>query len=459
MQKASRRPQPREEDPRSAAARAAALLDGLLAPRGGGPPGIAAAPLDLARARDELAAEGSAAAHGVLALLYAFGLPDAAGRLDFPGGFPRQLELALDHLRAGLSGSCAICYTLLGFLLSLGYPLAKEIAIGVLQELKGASAAGFAVMEAGLTFPSDGGPPEDTDAAAVSYLLGGHFGDTLGALAFGSASMHGLVSPGLRVRLLADGNNLSLWKRRFRAAADDGAVCTQITDRMLPGVLRSVQNCEQDQHRDWKQRPFNEAVPLEQSKHWADLLLKASASDASVRYRYAKLLFEGSHSVGRNITAAAEQYNQSAEGGYAGGHWNLFLMQMRGEVAESDEHIRTIIDGKDFGPHHKALARFYAHKQGLAGLTPDAVAAGRWLREAAEAGDSNAQMLLAKGLRGESEQLLRGVDVGPRNASEALRFFRLAAAQGRVAAGFMATYLSRGEPGGCLRAYGQRRRE
>jgi len=187
---------------------------------------------------------------------------------------------------------------------------------------------------------------------------------------------------------------------------------------------------------------------------WADWVLNRASTDASWRYRYAKLLFQGTSSVPQNTTKAAEEYRRSVTAGHPGGHWNLLLMQMRGEVAESDEHIRAILNDKvSFQPVHAAMAESWAHKRGLAGRPKDAQKAGEWLKHAATQGDRNAQVMMAKGLRGEPDKLLEGISFEERNEVKAREFYAMAAVQGSIGASFMVTHLNLDRKMGCIHAY------
>ncbi|CAE8622765.1 unnamed protein product [Polarella glacialis] len=62
-------------------------------------------------------------AAGILALLQLVGLPDSHGRLLPPEGLGRNISKALAVIAEGLEvGSCGLCHSILGLLLSLGHP-------------------------------------------------------------------------------------------------------------------------------------------------------------------------------------------------------------------------------------------------------------------------------------------------------------------------------------------------
>jgi len=419
----------------SAARESVALLEEILRPSTTGEA------KNLQEACAELAAQNTSRAHGTLALLFLFGVPDEAGRLSFPYGIPRNLDMALTYILEGLGPKCSLCYTLLGFLTSMGHP-ASMVAAAQLQQGR------------------------ETDLAALAYRAGSNLGDVLSNMAFASSRLHGLIAADLMLDSVrpsnssgssssssVHSNNLSLWRRRFVGAAE-GAKCLTALDDTTQAVVRSIQNCEDDQHKDWEQRPLHDQRPLEQKKEWADWVLNRASTDASWRYRYAKLLFQGTDSVPRNTTKAAEQYRRSVSAGHPGGHWNLFLMQMRGEVAESDEHIKAILNDKvSFQPVHAAMAESWAHRRGLVGRPKDAKKAGEWLEHAAMQGDRNAQVFMAKGLRGEHDPVLAGIYFGQRNEEKARTFYEMAASQGSIGSSFMVTYLNLDRDKGCVHAY------
>jgi len=215
-----------------------------------------------------LAAQNNPRAHGTLALLFLFGVPDEAGRLSFPWGIPRNLDTALRYVLEGLGPKCSLCYTLLGFLTSLGHPASVAAAVELRQG-------------------------HQTDLAALLYRAGSNLGDVLSNMAFASSRLHGLISEDL---MLGEHLNVSFWRRGFVGAAE-GKECLTAFDDTTQAVLRSVQNCEDGLHRDWTQRPLHDQKPLEQKKEWADWVLNRASTDASWRYRYAKLLFQGTSSV------------------------------------------------------------------------------------------------------------------------------------------------------------------
>ena len=84
------------------------------------------------------------------------------------------------------------------------------------------------------------------------------------------------------------------------------------------------------------------------------------------------------------------------------------------------------------------MALHYAHRFGVDEYPHNKTLSGRWLLKAAELGDSNAQILAAKALRGEYDPLLSDVDCGPRNTTLAVALVRVAARGGRASAAFMA---------------------
>merc|ERR1711988_1041899 len=94
-------------------------------------------------------------------------------------------------------------------------------------------------------------------------------------------------------------------------------------------------------------------------------------------------------------------------------------------------HLKAVLNGEGFQPWQRAMAWHYAHRSGHGDVPKDPIKAGAWLLRAAGLGDSNAQVLAGKALRGDvDDPLLAGVTV-PRNDTLAIYFLRQAARNGR----------------------------
>ena len=229
------------------------LLEELVLPqrRGG-------ASADLAAAAAALESDPAPDAAGLLALLALFGVPDEAGRLEAPGGHPRNATRALEEVARGLELGSGLCHTLLGLLLALGHPGALDRARVWLREPPEAAALEAAMRlkeprPPGASRPASGVRESGIDAVPLAYLLGAQLGDDLGALAYAFSEAHGLRA-GWRGVKAASFSPLSRVPKKPEQA--EAAACADAVAYARRPALAAARHAEGDPHRDWAQLPL-----------------------------------------------------------------------------------------------------------------------------------------------------------------------------------------------------------
>lgn len=397
----------------------------------------------------ELRADTSPDAVGVLSMLYLFGVPNEAGSCALPHGFPRNATLALAEISRGLEHGCGLCHTLLGLLLALGHPMAVNRSRVWLQDAP--LQAAFRVRAVQQVGKHEDIRESGVDAVPLAYLVGAQLGDDVGSMAYAFSEAYNLRTPSWRGVRRAYFSTLSRVPKPPQEAPD--ARCLDAVMHARRPALAAARHAEADPHRDWAQLPLAIPEPFQRSRAYGDWLTARMESESEAKHAYGRAIFDGVGGHGRNITAAGDVWQEAVRSGRSHrSHWNLLMLQMRGDYPAADpQYLEAVLQGPSFEHWQKAMALHYAHRMGIGGRQLDPEQAGIWLLRAAELGDSNAQVLAGKALRGEHDSLLDGVNVSA-NETLGILFLRTAALGGRASAAFMVADHDR-KSGNCPDAY------
>jgi len=383
---------------------------------------------DWAKIHDELAsAHPHPEASGALAWLWLFGVPDTIGGLQFPFGFPRDVNRAVAIAREGTklqSPTCGRCYTLLGLLLSVGYPPLVNAAHVVTSGLgdSPSSTVGKASLflvggevtalpygsRESSRLPRDIGRP---DPAAVAYSAAAHAGDVLGTLAVSHLAHRGIID---QEKLWAPGpNRASAVTPRRPRGGDSEEISSRDGEgpsHQLPwgcdpfltsqlGKLASVALDASREHDGWgpPAQPLSMEKAAAQDRAWLRHVLadpKGATPDALVQAagRLDRGVMGIEH-LPRGSPNAAELRQLAVDKGSAGAAMQLAIDHLkRNETAEARPLLNVAVNNAD-DPGEVEMARYYIRRYTCD--EPDAGAAWPHLVRATELGRSEAELLVA----------------------------------------------------------------
>ncbi|AFZ79461.1 hypothetical protein BEWA_023090 [Theileria equi strain WA] len=402
----------------------------------------------------------------LMAFLYLIGVPDKKGNLELPNGWPRDIDKAIQLLINGMSTQCGLCNALLGFLSGIGYPQVSdnmyswetqgdgESTIYQLLSAKNKekvkrrplpptswysmdfsrisksvnkSFAGLyekfhkmlpiynPVQETPVSSPSRPG----FDVTLLSYLSGTYKRDETATLAYAYYIHSGI------------GNSSRLCEKHAQSGLPRPP--KKVGEACLNAIPYAIEAAKSAMARHGT---FQDASDEYRSRKYAEFIKKlAQMGDADGLRVLGDFHFYGHEAGGieRDPDQALYYWSQAAESGDPSSALAVAHHYMSGldssrmnpeDAAMAERFLRMITRS----PSHAATAQFYLARYGL-GQPRDPILAARWLRESADRGDINSQVLMGHAFSG----LLP--DVTPlegRNVFMSFYYYRRAAKNGNI---------------------------
>mmetsp|Transcript_26343 Transcript_26343/g.63447 ORF Transcript_26343/g.63447 Transcript_26343/m.63447 type:complete len:701 (-) Transcript_26343:118-2220(-) len=339
-------------------------------------------------------------------------------------------------LRGG--DECTLCTAMAGFLASIGYPALVNASSGsIVVTPEGELDVTLRIRsEAAPAAEQARWPPRQStaDFAGSAYALAAFDGDLLGELAHSHFLVSGLMNGDT---FEAELSGAALERN---PAPMTGATCAAAVDLMVGAATKVVEQPASP----LPGVSLLEAPPAAGTALGLDMLRLleslSSEGDADALATLGDVYFHGNPGVGirQDSEAAAGMWKQAADQGHTSAAMALAMLHMTtGAVEKAAPYLQqTAHDGQG---NHKALAQHYLARYGL-GRQRDPEAAGIHLREAADGGDSNAQLMLGHAYGGiEVEGVTPPGGVSKRHAQH---YYQQAARSGRVLGKFNAAVLA-----------------
>ncbi|CAE8633802.1 unnamed protein product [Polarella glacialis] len=411
--------------------------------------------------------------HGLLALLYLAGVPDVRGRLDFPWGFPRNISSGMEHLakavsgprkRVGDGGGDPWAFSVLGLLLSLGWPGLEELRLEVMPgpEVRVVNPSALLSLAQSARQSSKGSsgqkPSRRTkafDRAGAAYWEAAERKEPLGSIAFASLVRRGLTEVPMEWEwdaskddrevelpvlarapevLVARGAALgsSSPERACRALGTMLGVATEASHNEQPLLDKAALTWKAWRHRQ-QRMPEDEEWELTKEhvefvRHAADVV-----KEPEKMREMAAIHFTG-HTEGKveqNKEKAESYWAQAAKQGDVWSAWHAALSFISDGRHEAAEPFLDIVGNASAGPL-TYMAVHFKHRIGI-GVPKDPQLAGLFLKASADLGNSNAQLILAHSYMGYRHGNMAGVEPpGGDNKAAALVYYKAAAANGRL---------------------------
>ncbi|KAK1443692.1 hypothetical protein BgAZ_205680 [Babesia gibsoni] len=397
----------------------------------------------------------------LLVFLYLFGVVDRNGKLEFPWGWPRDINKSLLYIPAGIGSSCGLCNSLLGFLSGIGYPPVVENMYAWETPRNQAESAVYQMFVLS-NKPKGKKHTEYYDKTLLSYVGGHYKEDNVSSLAVGYYLYSGLGNPS---RLLDDATIKSGMERKPKNV---GSNCIDA----LPFVI------------DAAKAAMHSRVPLVsddsseeyRSKRYAEFIKKLASMGDTDGLRVMGDFYYMGHEEGNintDLTRALEYWTMAANQGDVTSALtvatHLISMINREQVNDDGDTPQTpdvnlgrtagTVNTQGLGTAENlevaaegylqmvanspnqvaaATARFNMARYGI-GRKRDPVDAAKFLQESADRGDVTSQMLMGHVYAG----LLP--DITPadgKNVFMALEYYRRASKNGNIVATFNAAVLT-----------------
>ncbi|CBZ53554.1 hypothetical protein NCLIV_033410 [Neospora caninum Liverpool] len=366
-----------------------------------------------------------AEAYGACSFLSFFGVPDAEGKLQLPGGWPRDIRLALRCAVEGNRGRqlCGTCFLIDGLATALGFPpvVAGSDAWAIAQDVGVKSLfvmhrrpdlymppdlldEGVSSRQAGTPFGPRTSSPAETgqgasprhakglrssfDAPLIKYEMAAQLGDSLGKLAAAYYLQTGLGTIDYRYK--------------DKEEIDEPA----LPDELLPYRKGKVTKAQVSTER----LPGNSSTGCFAAlKHVLDVgrdATDASSGHVTPRYLLREHLVPSAyrHSSTQNLSSLSRVEIASADEGHAGSAGSDPATSTASE--EYALLVQSLADDGSPGGL-AALGDLYFHGHEAGGIARDVGRAAELWRSAAAMGDANAAMALAYLLLGDVSEAAR----------------------------------------------------
>eukprot|EP00916_Digyalum_oweni_P018740 GHVL01031329.1.p1 GENE.GHVL01031329.1~~GHVL01031329.1.p1 ORF type:complete len:797 (-),score=98.67 GHVL01031329.1:90-2480(-) len=405
-------------------------------------------------------------AYGTLAFLYAFGVPNNHGDLRFPHGFPRDIDLAVELIMSGIKVSrCPLCFTLAGFLVSIGYPkLSNSIksrgyfdsgtsltwnntslliktnfwktqTTSIVDQVLHGTIVG-SLQDKGIddknTFDR-----QDDHLPLMFYTIASFEKDSLARLFAASYWANTLMSP------IADnsshpGQSLIHFDKR---TIPNNSTCMDSLELVMKVASEAVNHRSYYPKRsllisrtpDSDQRKA-ELVDFVQS-HAASGNTAAIAAHGDMQYNGV----DAGGGVQRDVDVALRAWRRAAARGHQGAAMSIAMAHLDGNAgtrADASRYLEQIVKGNSsffkIETPLENLAKHYQYRHGL-GRKKDKKQAGIYLEKAAKAGEVNAQLMMGHAY---ADQLPSVEAPGGVNMTEALRYYSMVAEIDNMSATF-----------------------
>mmetsp|Transcript_52665 Transcript_52665/g.120083 ORF Transcript_52665/g.120083 Transcript_52665/m.120083 type:complete len:720 (-) Transcript_52665:99-2258(-) len=403
-----------------------------------------------------LGASDDANAPGALAFLHLVGFTGESVNDTIPRDIDRATELIVQG-----GADCPLCTTLAGFLASVGYPAMVNNSDGAIVVAEDGE------LDVTISIRSDKAPAAGSSEARQlpRELVGGDFVGSAYALAsFDSEPLAELAHAHYLASNMTDGDTYELGGRLAGAALRrapsplSAASCAAAVDILVAAATAKM---NQDASALPQLGALQDVVASEdrQSLEVVRLLQsRAAQDDPEALASLGDVYYSGHDGAGiaRDSEIAVEKWKAAASKGHSGAAMAVaqLVVAAKGDMTEAAPYLQQVAESGAFV--QQAMAKHYIARHGLAGPV-DPQVAGEQLQIAADAGDSNAQLVLG--------HAFAGIDVegvappGGLNKSLAAKYYRMASDSGRLLGRFNAAVLAlededaRHNPQKCMRVY------
>ncbi|KAF8823102.1 Sel1 repeat-containing protein [Cardiosporidium cionae] len=428
---------------------------------------------------------------GALAYLFLFGVPDSKGILNFPGGWPRNIDLAMLAIKIGLQmENCSMCYALsatyfiIGFLFAIGFPPFVNYTKGIKISEQAPYSSFSLYFEDNNSYRAENiftsqwraysRQIERNDHVMMAYTLASRKQNFIGQLALSYYLNNGIGSRSLTLKE----QELYFSGSQHREGHNGSEICLYAIVPLIEVASKSLTENKIKstaglflRSKSFKDKKTKEYINFVQAL--------ARSHDRSGLAALGRLHYIGYEAGGinRNVQRAAELWEEASlhgDGRAALTRAMLYIEDQYGTAAEADYYLRQAVLNGD--PITSALANFQLYKLGhsipinrkladqlrlefkrsmiflirkldcfaqncsnylIFKFSPCAEQCfypcflGDYLKTAADLGDSNAQILLGHAYVGHDVGVILD---GGSNVTKAKYYYELAAAKNRLVA-------------------------
>ncbi|KAJ1612197.1 hypothetical protein OJ252_1314 [Cryptosporidium canis] len=405
--------------------------------------------------------------YGVLAYLWFYGIPDRRGRLEFPQGWPRNVDIALRYaLKGATKFNCGFCYTLMGLLFAWGYPPLVNNTHGWIgvdnsttkqdPHKTSVSKNTYFLYHSPHKYSNEMSPEEVNlptekngfDLVAMNYALASKNKDVFGQLASSYYLRYGLSDISYQYSALEYSSAFSLHRVPRNLTSETG-ISSLASSRCIVALepLIYVASKTLSDNRDVFLPDVSTLLrgnsPKEHdTKHYAEWVKSLAADrDPEGMTSLGELYYYGHEAGGiaRDVNRAAQLWEESARRGDPQGALARAFLNLDGTIGterDSGPYLRQVARYGE--PPAAALANYYIYKLGLE-VERNSTIAGEYLKLAADLGDGNAQLILAHAYAGGKMGV---VPPGGQNDTLALKYYKLSAEGGRTVSYFNSAVLT-----------------
>ncbi|POM82315.1 Sel1 repeat family protein [Cryptosporidium meleagridis] len=404
--------------------------------------------------------------YGVLAYLWFYGMPNKDGKLEFPYGWPRNIDIALRYaLKGATKFNCGFCYTMMGLLFAWGYPpiinnthgwIGVDNSTSKMDVFKSSSKNTYFLYHSPYKYSNNMDhdqiyfPMEKNgfDLVFMNYALASKNKDIFGQLANSYYLRYSLSDITYQYDDLKYSSAFSLHRVPRNLTSIVGISSTS-SSRCIVALepLIFVASKTLSDHRDLFLPDIStllrENKPKEhETRHYAEWVKSLAADrDPEGMTSLGELYYYGHEAGGipRDVNRAAQLWEESARRGDPQGALARAFLNLDGTMGterDSGPYLRQVVRNGE--PPAAALANYYIYKLGL-DVDKNSTIAGEYLKLAADLGDGNAQLILAHAYAGGKMGV---IPPGGQNDTLALKYYKLSAEGGRTVAYFNSAVLT-----------------
>ncbi|KAH8583232.1 uncharacterized protein ELE39_003438 [Cryptosporidium sp. chipmunk genotype I] len=405
--------------------------------------------------------------YGVLTYLWFYGIPNKDGKLEFPYGWPRNIDIALRYaLKGATKFNCGFCYTIMGLLFAWGYPplvnnthgwIGVDNSTSKMDVFKSSASKNTYFLYHNthkysnnmdsdqIYFPLE---KNGFDLVFMNYALASKNKDVFGQLANSYYLRYSLSDITYHYDDLKNSSAFSLHRVPRNLTSIVGISSTS-SSRCIVALepLIFVASKTLSDHRDLFLPEIStllrENKPKEhETKHYAEWVKSLAADrDPEGMTSLGELYYYGHEAGGiaRDVNRAAQLWEESARRGDPQGALARAFLNLDGTIGterDSGPYLRQVVRHGE--PPAAALANYYIYKLGL-DVDKNSTIAGEYLKLAADLGDGNAQLILAHAYAGGKMGV---IPPGGHNDTLALKYYKLSAEGGRAVAFFNSAVLT-----------------
>ncbi|PPS92612.1 Sel1-like repeat containing protein [Cryptosporidium hominis] len=405
--------------------------------------------------------------YGVLTYLWFYGIPNKNGKLEFPYGWPRNIDIALRYaLKGATKFNCGFCYTMMGLLFAWGYPpivnnthgwIGVDNSTSKIDVFKSSASKNTYFLYHNpykysnnmdhdqIYFPIE---KNGFDLVFMNYALASKNKDIFGQLANSYYLRYSLSDITYQYDDLKYSSAFSLHRIPRNLTSIVGISSTS-SSRCIVALepLIFVASKTLSDHRDLFLPDIStllrENKPKEhETKHYAEWVKSLAADrDPEGMTSLGELYYYGHEAGGiaRDVNRAAQLWEESARRGDPQGALARAFLNLDGTMGterDSGPYLRQVVRNGE--PPAAALANYYIYKLGL-DVDKNSTIAGEYLKLAADLGDGNAQLILAHAYAGGKMGV---IPPGGQNDTLALKYYKLSAEGGRTVAYFNSAVLT-----------------